>query len=303
MPVLPAMSSRCVRQKRFARESRKVRRAPPGVGGSRGRKNPRLRFQGSTAKVGALDPETPAAVSGLKLGDILLKVGDTPIVSSEDVIDASYFLTAGDNADIEIIRGSEKMTISVRPGLHPACSRARNAGDSEARWHLRGSIWNSRLFAAALFLGVLPVSGWEIESFGGHDYVPLGEAATFYGLGEETSPAAGSKNLHGGSREVLATRNSREIVIDGVRRWLAFPVMEEEGRLFVSRLDLGKTINPAFRPTLINGFPAVTTVVLDPGRGGKTTAHVVPTSTKKISLWMSRAGCGTGSRNPESACL
>jgi len=75
--------------------------------------------QGSTAKVGALDPETPAAMSGLKPGDILLKVGETPIISSEDVIDASYFLTAGDNADIEIVRGSENMTISVRPGLHP----------------------------------------------------------------------------------------------------------------------------------------------------------------------------------------
>ncbi|TSA32767.1 MAG: PDZ domain-containing protein [Verrucomicrobiaceae bacterium] len=75
--------------------------------------------QGSTAKVGALDPDTPAAVSGLQLGDILLKVGGMPIISSEDVIDASYFLTAGDNADIEIVRGSENMTISVRPVLHP----------------------------------------------------------------------------------------------------------------------------------------------------------------------------------------
>lgn len=134
---------------------------------------------------------------------------------------------------------------------------------------LRGSIWNSRLFAAALFFGSLPLSGWEIKSFDGHDYVPLGEAATFYGLGEENSPAAGSKKLHGGSREIIATRNSREIVIDGVRHWLAFPVIEDGGRLFVSRLDLGKTIDPAFRPTLITGFPSVTTVVIDPGHGGK----------------------------------
>lgn len=75
--------------------------------------------EGSTAKVGSLDPETPAAASGLKPGDILLKIGETPITSSEDVIDASYFLTAGDNADIEIVRGTEKMTIPVKPGLHP----------------------------------------------------------------------------------------------------------------------------------------------------------------------------------------
>jgi len=75
--------------------------------------------QGSTAKVGALDSSTPASQCGLQTGDILLKVGETPIASSEDVLDASFFLTAGDNADIEVLRGPEKITISVRPALHP----------------------------------------------------------------------------------------------------------------------------------------------------------------------------------------
>jgi serine protease Do len=74
---------------------------------------------GSTAKVGALDPSTPASQSGLQPGDILLRVGGISIGSSEDVLDASYFLTAGDNADIEVMRGSEKLTVSVRPVLHP----------------------------------------------------------------------------------------------------------------------------------------------------------------------------------------
>lgn len=74
---------------------------------------------GSTAKVGTLDPTAPASQSGLQQGDVLLNVGGTPITTSEDVIDASYFLTAGDNADIEVMRGADKLTISVRPTLHP----------------------------------------------------------------------------------------------------------------------------------------------------------------------------------------
>jgi len=74
---------------------------------------------GSTAKVDKLDPDTPAAQSGLRIGDILLAVGGTPISSVEDLIDASYFLTAGDSADIEVMRGSEKLPLPVRPALHP----------------------------------------------------------------------------------------------------------------------------------------------------------------------------------------
>lgn len=75
--------------------------------------------EGSTAKIGALDPSTPAAQSGLQPGDILLNVGGTAIASSEDVLDASYFLTAGDTASIEVLRGQERITISVKPSLHP----------------------------------------------------------------------------------------------------------------------------------------------------------------------------------------
>ncbi|MEI6073649.1 MAG: S1C family serine protease [Verrucomicrobiae bacterium] len=74
---------------------------------------------GSTAKVAVFDPQTPAAQSGLKPGDILLKIGGTPIGTSEDVIDASYFLTAGESTEIEVLRGTEKLSLTARPILRP----------------------------------------------------------------------------------------------------------------------------------------------------------------------------------------
>ena len=77
---------------------------------------------GSTARIGELDPSTPAARSGLKLGDILVKVGATPIATSEDVLDASFFLTAGDSIPVDVIRNGEKLSVTVKPSIHPLSS-------------------------------------------------------------------------------------------------------------------------------------------------------------------------------------
>jgi hypothetical protein len=79
---------------------------------------------------------------------------------------------------------------------------------------------------------------WEIKNFGGRDYIPLDEIATFYGLGEATTPDANTRKLKGSGRELVATLNSREIGLDGIKHWLAFPVLEENGKIYVSRLDL-----------------------------------------------------------------
>jgi S1-C subfamily serine protease len=65
-------------------------------------------------------PNTPAAESGAKPGDILLQVGNTNIREPEDVIDASFFITAGDPVPITVLRGGEKLTFTVEAGLHPS---------------------------------------------------------------------------------------------------------------------------------------------------------------------------------------
>lgn len=129
----------------------------------------------------------------------------------------------------------------------------------------------------ATLLG-LPFSAkaWDIKTFGGRDYVPLDEIATFYGLGSETAPDANTRKLKGPVREIVATLNSREITLDGIKHWLAFPVLGENGKVYVSRLDLGKTLEPAFRPVLIPDFPGVSTVVLDPGHGGRDNGALSP---------------------------
>ena len=83
---------------------------------------------GSTARVGELDPSSPAARSGLKAGDILLQVGTTPIATSEDVLDAAFFLTVGDNTKIDVLRNGEKISVTLKPSIHPlACPHEMQA--------------------------------------------------------------------------------------------------------------------------------------------------------------------------------
>jgi serine protease Do len=74
---------------------------------------------GSTAKITTLNPLANAAEQGLKSGDMINAIGITTVASSEDVIDASYFLTAGESADIKITRDGHQMNIKVTPKLHP----------------------------------------------------------------------------------------------------------------------------------------------------------------------------------------
>lgn len=79
--------------------------------------------EGSTAEFTDIMPGTPAAESGAKRGDILLKVGRTDVHEPEDVIDASFYITAGDKVPITVLRGHEKLTFEVEADFHPAAQR------------------------------------------------------------------------------------------------------------------------------------------------------------------------------------
>jgi serine protease Do len=82
---------------------------------------------GSRAEMTEVLENTPAANSGLQAGDILLQVGRKQIHQPDDIIDASFFLTAGDMVPITVMRGGEKLTLSVRAKLHPAAEQSADA--------------------------------------------------------------------------------------------------------------------------------------------------------------------------------
>ena len=76
--------------------------------------------EGSLAEMTQIMQDTPAARSGIKPGDVLLQVGRKKVTQPEDVLDASFFITAGDVVPITVMRGNQKLTFDVQATLHPA---------------------------------------------------------------------------------------------------------------------------------------------------------------------------------------
>jgi serine protease Do len=76
--------------------------------------------EGSLAEMTQIMQDTPAARSGIKAGDILLQVGRKKVTQPEDVLDASFFITAGDVVPITVMRGNQRLTFNVPATLHPA---------------------------------------------------------------------------------------------------------------------------------------------------------------------------------------
>ena len=78
------------------------------------------RREGSCAVVCEIDPRGPANAAGIMTGDTILRVGRLQIRCREDILDASFFLTAGDPAEIEVFRDERRLVIETEPASHPS---------------------------------------------------------------------------------------------------------------------------------------------------------------------------------------
>jgi serine protease Do len=81
--------------------------------------------EGSSALVDQLGPETPAAHSGIQKGDTLVRIGRVIVSKPEDVLNGSFFLTAGEETPVEVIRDGQRMSFNVPSMEHPASEKLR----------------------------------------------------------------------------------------------------------------------------------------------------------------------------------
>jgi len=133
-----------------------------------------------------------------------------------------------------------------------------------------------RWFAVAFLASAIAISqkaayaadNWKIIKVRGSDYLSVDNISQFYGLPAGMAASGEKVEFEAVKNPLEFVSGSREVMINGARSWLCFPVIEQDGKYLVSRTDVAKTIEPLVRPHRVQNVGKVQTVVLDPGHGG-----------------------------------
>jgi N-acetylmuramoyl-L-alanine amidase len=127
------------------------------------------------------------------------------------------------------------------------------------------------LLTIAFFLAVrtfaATVGEWNLFKVEGRDYVSMENIADFYGL-TDVRRVNNDVTLKVGNRSLRGTAGSVEFFINGLKFNLSYPVVDVDGKLGISRMDLAKVIEPVLRPSKIKGAEVINTIILDAGHGG-----------------------------------
>jgi S1-C subfamily serine protease len=70
----------------------------------------------------AATPGGPAAVAGLRAGDVITQIESRPVAAPVDVNEAVDALRAGDTVEIQALRGSDTYTTRVKLAARPSRS-------------------------------------------------------------------------------------------------------------------------------------------------------------------------------------
>ena len=144
------------------------------------------------------------------------------------------------------------------------------------------------LLAFFLCIGLLlsaacPASAWEgkwqVDSFNGVDYVHLSDVWKFYGFSPKQGKP-GCVSFGAGNRVVSVRPSKQDFYVNNFRYILSYPVLQSNGRLYISAIDMSKLVDPVLRPRLSKSG-RITTVVLDPGHGGHDAGAVSPYAREK----------------------
>jgi N-acetylmuramoyl-L-alanine amidase len=111
-------------------------------------------------------------------------------------------------------------------------------------------------------------SGWEVAKIDGRDYVSVESIKRFYNFTKLTR-SGNSLVLENSKVEMKLNVGGNECLMNGVKFVFSNAVSLSGDKVFVSRMDLAKLIDPVLRPNFIQNAGDFRTVILDAGHGGK----------------------------------
>ena len=112
------------------------------------------------------------------------------------------------------------------------------------------------LFVALIVLGgQLPSSaqassGWETVRHNGQDYVTARSIKEFYGF-QSLTVKGSFLELENKAVKIRFTIGGQEVFMNNVKFVFSFKVVPLKGRYLISRIDLGKLVDPVLRPSYI----------------------------------------------------
>lgn len=147
--------------------------------------------------------------------------------------------------------------------------------DDAARFLSRREALRHLLAPAALLVTAPFLTGfeWKLLQYESRDYISATDIQKFY---EFPRLVRDGRHLEFRSARLIMrwTSGTDDIYINNVKFCLSFPILERDGKLYVSRMDLSKLIHPIIKPSHIEGAIIFDTVVLDPGHGGEDSGAV-----------------------------
>lgn len=110
-------------------------------------------------------------------------------------------------------------------------------------------------------------AGWETIRHNGQDYVTVRSIKEFYGF-DSMKKNGSFLELENSAVKMRLSVGGQEVFMNNVKFIFSFKILPHNGRYLVSRIDLGKLVDPVLRPSYIPTSTPFNTVIIDPGHGG-----------------------------------
>jgi len=165
------------------------------------------------ATVQAVESGSPAETAGLKVGDVLIKIGDTAVTDAQSASAAVQSHKVGDKVSVEVTRDGKTVTVTATLAAAPASAFGSNQSgvgitydDTNKQWLISALPDDSDLYKAGLR------EGDKITQFDGKAYDP---AALAQYLSKATGDVTLTVNRDGSDQEIKVPAASLMMLVMG----------------------------------------------------------------------------------------